>query len=409
MNSLDINQYTTSELLDILKLYPGYSEERVNEQCSKLKHSLSNNITISDIKKNDFIEFIDKIANVLKNDTPSFYLNNNGLVKANTTDAGGTFLIEKPITKYDVSFSQKNVPGILNPLEKRVINKNINIDTRFRDNYYSTISTNFNLDLPFRMKDVISMTLSSIEIPLTFYSISTTYGNNYFYIIVNKQKALITIPSGNYSQEAIISFINTFLVNLSKSDIKYDLFKYILFTFDQNVSINGGSFKTIVSINSSYTGIQEIEFELDFVSNREFVEDKNTALPLKFGWKLGFREGRYLNNVNYVSEGILDMGGSRYLYLVINDFNNNVNDGFYGAFNSSILNKNILARIGLYQNPLVLTSDSALSIITDIRLYFGPVVIQKLQIQLLDEYGQIIDLNNMDFSFVISLQTNYNI
>lgn len=416
MNSLDISQYSTTDMLDILKLEQDYSKDQINKQANKLKNSLFNNITISEKDKTNFMEFIDKISQALalkdSNSNPkkmSFYLNNHELAKSDTTEAGSTFLIEKPITKYGLSFSQKEVPGILNPLEKRVINKNINIDTRFRDNYYSTMSTNFNLDLPFRMKEVITMTLSSIEIPLTFYSTSNTYENDYFFIIVNNVKSLITIPPGNYSPQSIIQYINNYLLNLSQSDSKYELFQYILFSIDENQDYTGGSLRCIVSINSSYSGTEKINFELDFVSNREGFEDKNTALPLKFGWNLGFRQGRYINNDNYVSEGIPDFGGPRYLYLVVNDFNNNVNDGFYGAFNSSILNKNILARIGLYQNPLVLTSDSSLSIITDVRLYFGPVVIQKLQIQLLDEYGRIVNLNNMDYSFVISLQTNYNI
>ena len=416
MNSLDISQYTSTDMLDILKLESDCSQHQIYTQCNKLKNSLFNNITISEKDKTNFMEFIDKISKALTSydnksnpKTPSFYLNNHELAKSDTTEAGSTFIIEKPITKYGLSFSQKEVPGILNPLEKRVINKNINIDTSFRDNYYSTISTNFHLDLPFRMKEVISMTLSSIEIPLTFFSTSNTYENDYFFIIVNKERSLITIPPGNYSPQSIIQYINNFLLNLSQSDAKYELFQYILFSIDENSEYSGGSLRCIVSVNSSYTGSEEINFELDFVSNREGFEDKNTALPLKFGWNLGFRQGRYINNANYVAEGIPDFGGPRYLYLVVNDFNNNVNDGFYGAFNSSILNKNILARIGLYQNPLVLTSDSSLSIITDVRLYFGPVVIQKLQIQLLDEYGRIVNLNNMDYSFVLSLQTNYNI
>lgn len=31
---------------------------------------------------------------------------------------------------------------------------------------------------------------------------------------------------------------------------------------------------------------------------------------------------------------------SRYLYLVIDDYNNSVNNSFFSAFNNSILNKN---------------------------------------------------------------------
>jgi hypothetical protein len=94
---------------------------------------------------------------------------------------------------------------------------------------------------------------------------------------------------------------------------------------------------------------------------------------------------------------------------VVDDFNNNVNDGFYGAFNSSILNKNILARISLQGSLFNLMSQNNLALITYARQYFGPVDVQKLQIQLLDEYGRIIDLNNMDYSFCLTFQSIYDL
>ena len=42
------------------------------------------------------------------------------------------------------------------------------------------------------------------------------------------------------------------------------------------------------------------------------------------------------------------------------------------------------------------------------REYFGPVDIQRLSIQLLDEFGRVIDLNNMDWSFVLSFVCLYD-
>ena len=49
------------------------------------------------------------------------------------------------------------------------------------------------------------------------------------------------------------------------------------------------------------------------------------------------------------------------------------------------------------------------NLITSPRQYFGPVDIQKLQIQLLDEYGRILNLNNMDYSFCLTFQTIYEL
>jgi hypothetical protein len=124
---------------------------------------------------------------------------------------------------------------------------------------------------------------------------------------------------------------------------------------------------------------------------------------------MGYRSGLYQGNTSYVGEGIIDMVGPRYIYLVVDDFNNSVNDGFYAAFTSSVLNKNILARISLEGSVFSYLSQNNLSLITNARQYFGPVDLQKLQIQLLDEYGRVLDLNNMDYSFCLTLQSIYDL
>jgi hypothetical protein len=75
-----------------------------------------------------------------------------------------------------------------------------------------------------------------------------------------------------------------------------------------------------------------------------------------------------------------------------------------------MLNKNILARISLQTGNFQTTSSkNNLSIISYPRQYFGPVDIQKINVQLLDEYGRILNLNNMDFSFCLSFQAVYDI
>ena len=99
----------------------------------------------------------------------------------------------------------------------------------------------------------------------------------------------------------------------------------------------------------------------------------------------------------------------KYLFLVVDDYTNNVNNNFYSAFNSSILNKNILSRISLQANTFNVLEQNNLSLITTPREYFGPVNINNLTIQLLDEYGRIVDLNNMDFSFCLNLTTVYDL
>ena len=242
------------------------------------------------------------------------------------------------------------------------------------------------------------MQLASIEVPTTYYVISKQYGNNFFTIVVNGSSKVINIPDGNYDQFTIIEQINT---QLTLSGAPFDKISFTVNLSD----IHTGSGQTIVGANDASV----ITIELNFQADKFGIDDRNTPLPLKFGWILGFRNGIYVGNLNYVSESVVDTTGAKYIYLVVDDYNNNVNNNFYSAFNSSILNKNILARISLQGNNFNILSQNNLGILTTPREYFGPINLQIMNIQLLDEYGRIIDLNNMDYSFCLTLTTIYDL
>jgi hypothetical protein len=242
------------------------------------------------------------------------------------------------------------------------------------------------------------MQLGAIELPTTYYVISKQYGNNFFSLTVNDSTTVISIPDGNYDQSTIMNAINN---QLSFAGSPFDLIAFIV-----NLTNGTGSGQTMVGEITSGT---VTTIELNFQADRNGVEDRYTPLPLKFGWLLGFRNGIYVNNLNYVSEGLVDITGPRYVFLVVDDYNNSVNNSFFAAFNSSILNKNILARISLQANTFDILEQNNLNLIITPREYFGPVNIQNLNIQLLDEYGRVVNLNNMDFSFCLTLTTVYDI
>ena len=411
MNSnfdLNLNNYTIIELEELFELPPNYDETIIEIKETKLRqHIISDKNVISSTKTNT-LDFINKVKKKLCenlnkniNNFKNIYNLDKTLDKSNTIDAGSTYIIEKPITPYTQSSPSEFYQGTINPLNKRILKKNINIDTRFRENYYTTLASNFHVNLPLKLSKVVSLQLSALELPNTFYVISQLYGNNFFVLkIANEEQLIVTIPDGNYDYIGIQNYINNFLSTQSGN------YPNIQFLIDINTP-NGtgspsGSEKMIVGSKSG-----TINFSINFVTDRYGNDDKQTPLPLKFGWLIGFRDGYYENNTTYVSEGLINLLGPRYIYLAIDDFNNSVLDGFYGAFNSSIINKNILARISL-QGTNILSKDN-FSLITTPRQYFGPVDIQKLQIQLLDEYGRILNLNNMDYSFCLTFQTIYEL
>ena len=70
--------------------------------------------------------------------------------------------------------------------------------------------------------------------------------------------------------------------------------------------------------------------------------------------------------------------------------------------------------LGKIQNPADNTSKMILYTDYDIdnnnvRQYFGPVNIDKLQIQLLDDMGRFVDINNSDYSFSLLFETVYDL
>lgn len=300
---------------------------------------------------------------------------------------------------YLSSFPSEFFPGVINPLKKRTIRRNLTIDTRFRDNYFSSSSTNFNVILPINFQNVLQMQLASLELPTTFYTISKQYGNNYFQLGVNGQRAMVELPSGNYSYISLMAALNNQLELLGGPFA--DVF--------MQIDVTSGTTGTGQTLVGPKEGTTPSLLELNFQTDRDGNDDNYTPLPLKLGWLLGFRNGKYVGNSNYVSEGVVDITGPRYFYLVIDDYNNNVNNGFFTAFNNSLLNKNILARISLQSQPFNILEQNNLNLVTTPRDYFGPVNLTSMTVQLLDEYGRIVNLNNMDFSFCLTLVTVYDL
>ena len=410
---LNIFNYQKKELEEIFELPDIYDKNIVEQQEKKIKDSILFNNKISPDVKSKTIEFLNDAKKVLIDDViegvksikksiENFYHSNSELKPTDVEDESGHMVQERKNTPFLSSFPSDFFPGVINPLKKRTTRQNLNIDSRFRDNYFGSQASNFSIDLPINFHNIVTIQLTAIELPSSFFVISKQLGNNFFTISLpdTNQSEVITVPDGNYEYQDLMDYINNSLINLGGN------YQYIYFSANINSTTKSGSGNVIIGLLNN----QLFPFTINFQCDKYGIEDRNTPLPLKFGWLLGFRNGIYINNYTYVSEGIIDLYGPKYAYLIVDDYNNNVNNGFYSAFNSSLLNKNILARISLQNSRnLSVISQNNFSLITFPRNYFGPVNIQKLQIQLLDEYGRIMDLNNMDFSFCLTLQTTYDL
>ena len=382
MDNLDLNidSYSISDIEKLFSLPGNYNDHNITTSHLKLcnMHNNNNNILLKD----KIIDFLDRAKEMLI----THHLNNEVL------SSSVMHTLEKN-NNIDVNIENYKSDAI-NPIKQQTISKCLTIDTRFRDNYLNTKSSDFIFNLPEPITNVLSMKMSSIELPFTFYSISEKLGNNYFhYSIISDISNNITlnkieIPDGNYKHSILIELINDlFKKNNHKIKLAIDI---------ENAS---GSGKTIINSMNTF----KLYFNKDSHGN-----DSSLPIPLKLGWILGFRHAQYGGQKLYVSEGIFELIGPRYIFLVVDEFNNNKNDSFVSAFNSSILNKNILARISSHSSQFNIYVDNNFNNNNSIsRKYFGPININKLKIQLLDEYGRIISLNNMDFSFSLNLECLY--
>jgi hypothetical protein len=406
---LNIDNYTKQELASLFDLPPNYDDSILEIKESKLRENIMKNTEIKKDTQIKTVNFLVKAKTILLNNYKQdknpelqqkildFYNTSYELKSTKLEDQDEHMVQVRAEKPYLSSYPSEFFPGVINPLKKRTIKKNLNIDTRFRENYFSSPSTNFNFALPIDFDNVLQMQLTSIELPNTYYTVSKQYGNNFFSITANTSTSVVNIPDGNYTYDGIVNIINTQLFNLG---YPFDKVVFLL-----NINNNSGSGQMMVGPFDASLNTLSLNFQAD----RFGIDDRSTPLPLKFGWMLGFRNGIYENNLNYVSEGVVDVTGPRYIYLVVDDHNNNVNNGFYSAFNSSLLNNNILARISLQSRFFDVQISNNLNIVTTPREYFGPVNIKNINIQLLDEYGRIMDINNMDYSFCLTLVTAYDI
>ena len=140
----------------------------------------------------------------------------------------------------------------------------------------------------------------------------------------------------------------------------------------------------------------------NFYKKIKFMHDVE-SIDLKFLIRSKYYEG---SNI-YTSEAAIDLAGTRYMFLSINDFNQSVHDVVTVLYENSFMRDNILARITMKEGKGVIMFDDNTDNITKRRHFFGPVDISKLHIRLIDEYGIPIDMMGIDWSFALEFQILY--
>jgi hypothetical protein len=272
--------------------------------------------------------------------------------------------------------------------------KYLNIDTRFTDEYNDDASFNetksYTITLPERINNVRSIKVLSTEIPVSFYNISKSLGNNSFKIS-NKSTSIskmVVLADGIYTSTTLATEINYEMGLLDLSGISYQ-------------TTNKKSVFSDTSTNSFV-----IYFDTDGSGNFDKFNFRS-----KLGWMLGFRNLSY--NLTFVSgvtsESFINLNTMRYLFLVVDEYNNNLQNSFIAPMYGHIMNKKILARISVDNQifPFGTVLHGSLHngiLVSDHRCYNGTVDLQRLNIQLVNEFGFPVNLNGLDFSFLLEIQ-----
>ncbi len=437
---LDINNYTTDDLIKFFKLENTYSLE----DLIKMEEALANKILSSKNKYNekhkfDIINFIKSAKEVLT----SFYhdMENNKEIK-------------KSIDKFMKKDKDPRVGRIINPLsshqtlENQIIAPdNINgygynvttsiymFNTAARNDYFTTAPANSSYDLPIKWKNVISISLSSANIPNVMYAFNEDAQTNKIYIEedVTGLSGIVVLPQGNYNAYAV-STKTSLLAPLTEASFPDALTKAIneqilgitdsdLYRFFVEISLS--DHKTTIS-NTTYaftmntlrkTEVVCTSYSTSFSQEYEdySIVDK-TKIPIAkyfqtMGFLMGYRNVYYTGSKSYTSESIFTNTYSDYLYFAMDDFTGSqtISNTIGVLGEAGVIDNNILGVIPINSSLFRTTFDNNSNFIYKKREYFGPVDISRINIKLLNQKGNLVNLHDTDFSFSLQVKTLYNL
>jgi len=366
---------------------------------------------------------------------------------------------------YDGGYAKRNIApvsnvykykyptGVLNPIERRVIKRLLSIDTLFRTNYDSTNSTNASWVLPYPVENVVSMKIASVQIPNMWHAFSEATKSNRFTVMITGINVApyiptevytneIVIPDGNYLSDEFVECMNNLFKNTENGMEFFELAinsytsKPILF---QNSAVNRDNSPDLMYIvifdnpskyDKYYRTCIYDECELVRLQQqheKEYYNANIKSICKTAGWMMGFKQPVYKRTwanerVDLISqvpiltyraylEGESSYGSSiwHYIYVDVDDYNKNfITNSIIAQTGDSYLGGTIMGRITVSSGHLTIINDNASDAIFKSRDYLGPIYLEKLTIRLLDKFGNLIDLNDNDFSIALELEVLYN-
>ena len=236
----------------------------------------------------------------------------------------------------------KVAQDILNPNLENITTRFINLDSQFRQasGGVDSASTDYTLDLSDPLTDVISLRLYSVQIPYTWYTIDSHYGNTCFWVTNGGDSYKISITPGNYNPSEFVTELNNAFETAGFTGSYSDTspVSYNVNNGKLTISLTGytdPSSNVIVGIseNSPFDPLTDAYFTFFDFTGEKMCQVNCTSKNLSFnntlGWLMGFR----LPVIPLLSNGntplaVLDLYGTKYFILVLDDYNqNHINNG----------------------------------------------------------------------------------
>ena len=486
---MDINSYSFNELKNLLNI--DTNSEFTKELLEKNYNNKINNLhQLADVTLAENLnKFFTKIYNLLYlnlnnenyNDKISNISHNEELInKLDKFQENLTNLLDNKI-HYVNSVNQSNIA--VNPNTYNTIKKQIAINSEFKSPASQlsipsncgvtgnpdqvcdkvTQSTNFVIELPETINNVISMELVNSDIPNIMYTFSEKKGNNKFMICMSNNQISenieynIHIPDGVWFATDIENFISSYYLDVAFNDASRNKYlRYLKFEVPESSAKPVFRFKTSEEIdtflniypwtNITYNDISNLELSFSIRNihlpsiciNTEKPYYQNSMNEINFslsclgtiGYNLSdvydIANSQYknitFNNSNYIKTiGINQYYGylettniyahtnDSGIYISVNDFVGNQSQQIILlGFGGTITSDNIIARVPSGTNPFTQTNTNSKTAYSIKREYYGGVRIRKLHIQVLDCYGRLIDLQNYPTNFVFEFTCEYS-
>ena len=439
---LDINNYSNEELIGVVKVNLEFSKDELNEAISNYQNIIKENKYYSVVYKEQLHEFFNKVKRRLSVLTNTFHNSNNfhdyKNDKPNSNDNLNTpfksFSVSNNVdmlNDYDSNYTEKehllskqDIGKLIapltninnNPLQyQRIPKDNINgynknkivssyvFNSQFRKNFLNTTPEDCEFQLPNSINNVISITLSGLQIKNTMFAFSSYKYTNKIYIEEDTSGGtiggIVSIPDGNYDENSFPSVleycINSQIISDNESEHRFKVLidPNTLFLTISNDK-NKFTIKTIVD--------QNINYRLNDLDAKNNISTSNIVNTM--GYQMGFRNIEYTNEKHYTTESNFNSQAYRYIYFSLNDFNNSDLDRTYGILPSeNILDDNILAIIPLSSETFDKNYIDSGNYINNKREYSIPINLRKIRIKLLDYLGDLINNNYNDFTFTLEI------